>query len=732
MRALAVHILAALLVAAAATPGRGQSQPKPTTTPDTVVRDSLPGRSTAVDTTTSAEKTAAAAPQLSPVRVIGKYTRGSGYLLFETGTATKTPTLLRDVPQAVTMINRALIRDQGMQGMADVVRYVPGITMGQGEGNRDQPTIRGNSTTADFFVNGVRDDAQYFRDLYNVERVEALKGSNAMIFGRGGGGGVINRVMKEAGWTPSGELTIQGGSYGNRRATLDIGRGLNSKVAARFNGMFENSGLFRDNAWLKRQGMNPTLSIASASRKTSISVGYENFSDHRTADRGIPSFANEPLHTKISTFFGNPSLSYSAVRVNGAYASAAHTTSNGLSLSNQTRFTSYDKAYQNVFPGAVSSNGTEVSLSAYSNSHRRRNLFNQTDLSYSGRTGSLSHTLLLGAEIGRQVTDIIRQTGYFNDTAATFVAPVATPTLSTPVSFRQSATDADNHVTNTARSIYAQDQVTLSDHVQMIAGVRYEAFGLRYHDNRSGSDLQRNDAMVSPRVGLLLKPVEAASLYANYSVSFLPSAGDQFSSLTDVTKALKPEKFENLEVGVKWDVADRISLTAAVYRLDRSNTRAPDPNNPGLTVQTGSQRSSGYELGIAGRVTPAWEIAGGLAKQNAVITSTTAAAPSGTTVPLVPAGTLSLWNKYQVAPRFGLGLGLMRQTGMYAAISNTVKLPAFTRVDGGIYFSLTEAVGAQLNLENIFNERYYPLANGNNNITPGSPRSVRVLVTTGF
>jgi len=732
MRALAVHILATLLVTAAATPARGQSQPKPPTTPDTVVRDSLPGRSTAIDTTTSAEKTAAAAPQLSPVRVIGKYTRGSGYLRFETGTATKTPTLLRDIPQAVTVINRALIKDQGMQGMADVMRYVPGITMGQGEGNRDQPTIRGNSTTADFFVNGVRDDAQYFRDLYNVERVEALKGSNAMIFGRGGGGGVINRVMKEAGWTPSGELTIQGGSYGNRRATLDIGREFNSTVAARFNGMFENSGLFRDNAWLKRQGMNPTLSIASASRKTRMSAGYENFNDHRTADRGIPSFANEPLQTDISTFFGNPSLSYSAVRVNGAYTSAAHTTSNGLSLSNQTRFTSYDKTYQNVFPGAVSSNGAEVSLSAYSNSHRRRNLFNQTDLSYSARTGSLSHTLLLGAEIGRQVTDNYRQTGYFNDTAATFVAPVPTPTVATPVSFRQSATDADNHVTNTARSVYAQDQVTLSDHVQVIAGVRYEAFGLRYHDSRSGSNLERNDAMVSPRVGVLLKPVEAASLYANYSVSFLPSAGDQFSSLTDVTKALDPEKFENLEVGVKWDVADRISLTAALYRLDRSNTRAPDPNNPGLTVQTGTQRSSGYELGIAGRVTPAWEIAGGLARQNAVITSTTAAAPSGTTVPLVPAGTLSLWNKYQVAPRFGLGLGLMRQTDTYAAISNTVKLPAFTRVDGGIYFSLTEAVGAQLNLENVFNERYYPLANGNNNITPGSPRSVRVLVTTGF
>ena len=728
MRTITIHTLFALLALSGASVAGAQSEPTPPPR-DTVVRDSLPPTPTVVDTVTPTE-TSAPAPQLTTVRVIGK--NGRGYFRPETSTATKTAALLRDIPQAVTVINRALIRDQGMQGMADVARYVPGITMGQGEGNRDQPTIRGNSTTADFFVNGVRDDSQYFRDLYNVERVESLKGSNAMVFGRGGGGGVINRVMKEAEWTPSRELTVQGGSYDNRRASLDIGGGFSDMVAARFNGMYENSSLFRDNVWLKRQGINPTLSIASASRKTRVSVGYENFNDHRTADRGIPSFANAPLETNISTFFGDPSLSYSAARVNGASASAAHTTSSGFSVSNQTRFTSYDKIYQNVFPGAVSASGTGVSLSAYNNAHERKNLFNQTDLTYATRTGPVGHTLLLGAEIGRQVTDNFRNTGFFNDTAVTFVAPVTAPTIKIPVSFRQSASDADNHVTNTTRSIYAQDQLTLSEHLQMIAGVRYERFGIRFHNNRSDSTLSRSDAMVSPRVGLLVKPSPASSIYANYSVSFLPSAGDQFSSLNDVTKALEPEKFENLEAGAKWDVADRVSLTAAVYRLDRTNTRAPDPNNSGLSVQTGSQRSTGYELGITGQVTPAWEVAGGYARQRSVITSTTAAAPSGRTVPLVPAATFSLWNKYQVAPRFSLGVGVMHQSDMYAAISNTVKLPAFTRVDGGVYFSLTESVGAQLNLENIFNEKYYPLANGNNNITPGSPRAIRVSLTTGL
>lgn len=729
MRAPIVHILAALLLSAAVNSASGQSQP--TTTPDTLARDSVAKPATGVDTTTSNARPAPA-PALKTVTIVGQKERNSEYVRLETGAATKTPTLLRNVPQAVTVINRALINDQGMQNMADVVRYVPGITMGQGEGNRDQPTIRGNSTSADFFVDGVRDDAQYYRDLYNVERVEALKGSNAMIFGRGGGGGVINRVVKEAGWTPAGDLTLQGGSYENRRATLDVGRGLNSLIAARFNGIYENSAMFRDNVWLKRQGINPTLSIASPSEMTRVNLGYENFVDYRTADRGIPSFGNAPVQADISSFFGNPAVNYVSARVNSGSASVSHATSSGFNFNNQTRFTSYDKIYQNVLPGTVTADGADVSLSAYNNAQQRKNIFNQTDVTYLARTGSVGHTLLLGAELGRQVTDNFRNTGFFNDTSTTFTTSVISPVISAPVTFRQSATDADNHVTNTTRSIYTQDQIELTDYVQMIAGVRYENFGIRYHNNRNDTNLARNDAMVSPRLGLLLKPIAAASLYANYSVSYLPSAGDQFSSLTDVTKALEPEKFGNLEAGAKWDVADRLALTAAVYRLDRSNTRAPDPNDPSLVVQTGSQRSSGYELGISGQVIPIWGVAGGFSRQKAIITSTTSAAAAGTTVPLVPTTTLSFWNKLQVAPRFSLALGVTHQTDMYAAITNTVKLPAFTRVDVGIYYSLTGDVGTQVNLENIFNEKYYPLANGNSNITPGSPRAVRVSLTTHF
>lgn len=232
--------------------------------------------------------------KLDPVVVKDSISHKRGYIAASTRSATKTNTLLRDIPQSITIVTKQLIKDQSMQSMADAVRYVPGITMGQGEGNRDQPTIRGNNTTADFYVNGVRDDVQYFRDLYNSERIEALKGSNAMVFGRGGAGGVINRVTKEAQWNPIRELTFEGGSHTHRRTSVDIGQGVTEKIAARINGMYENSGLYRNAVDLERYGINPTVTLA-AGVQTTVKVGYEFFKDYRTADRGIPSFLGSTL-----------------------------------------------------------------------------------------------------------------------------------------------------------------------------------------------------------------------------------------------------------------------------------------------------------------------------------------------------------------------------------------------------------------------------------------------------
>jgi catecholate siderophore receptor len=656
----------------------------------------------------------------------------SGYSTQQTTSATKTNTPLRDIPQSVTVVTKSVIADQRMQSMADVTRYTPGVTMGQGEGNRDQATIRGNNTTAGFFVNGMRDDVQYFRDLYNVERIEALKGANALIFGRGVGGGVLNRVTKTAEWTPIRELSVQGGSYGNKRAAIDVGQGVSEAVALRLNAVYENSDIYRDDVNVERYGINPTATIQVAAA-TRVLASYEYFKDYRTADRGIPSFAGAPLSTATpSTFFGDPSESYSRAPVHIGSASIEHITTGGVTIRNRSLFADYDKKYQNVFPGAVNEAGDEVSISGYNNATQRRNLLNETEISYRLVTGAISQTLLGGIGVGRQITDNFRNTGYFNDTATTVTAPVSQPTIAVPVSFRQSATDADNHSSATSVALYGQSQIVFSDHWQAIVGARYERFDVDFYNLRNGESLNRRDDMVSPRAALLYKPADAITLYSSYSVSALPGSGDQFSSLTVTTETLEPEKFTNYELGFKWDILNRVSLAAAAYRLDRTNTTAPDPADPARTLQTGSQRTKGFELSVTGAVTPEWQIIGGYANQDATITSQTAAAAPGAKVPLVPRNTVSLWNRYQATQALGLGLGVVYQDDMYAAIDDAVTLPSFVRLDAAAYYGVSRHLRLQLNFENLLDQEYFATAHSNNNITPGSPRAVRVAVVTGF
>jgi catecholate siderophore receptor len=655
----------------------------------------------------------------------------AGYLVSRSKTGTRTATPLRDTPQAISVVTQSLIADQAMASMADVVRYVPGITMGQGEGHRDAPTIRGNSSTADFFVDGVRDDAQYLRDVYNVERVEVLKGPNAMVFGRGGGGGVVNRVTKQAGAGKTREVVLEGGSWAHRRAALDFSADGAGKAAGRLNAVYENSGSFRDGVRLERSGVNPTVSLSLGAR-TTVRAGYEYFADGRSVDRGIPSYLGRPAATTSSAFFGNADLSHSSARNHSGQLVVERATKGGVIIRNATRYAFYDKFYQNVFPRDVMTGGSAVALAGYSSATTRSNLFNQLDVVRGVGSGTVWHTLLAGIEVGRQETANFRRTAYFPGGRTLDTVAFAQPATAGAVDFRQSASDADNNVSVATAAVYAQDQVALSARLQAILGVRYERFALAVADHRSASRPSRSDGMLSPRGGLVFKPRDDVSLYTSYSVSQLPSAGDQFSSLTATTQSLEPERFTSYEIGGKWDIGARLAVTAAVYRLDRTNSSAKDPLDPSRIVQTGAQRSNGFELGAVGAPTDRWQLAAGYAAQGARVVSTTSAAIAGATVPLVPRRTLSAWNRYDLSSRIGLGVGLVEQARSYAAIDNAVILPRFRRVDAAIFLTLMPRVRAQVNVENVGNIRYFPTSQGNNNILPGAPRTLRVSLATGF
>jgi catecholate siderophore receptor len=657
-----------------------------------------------------------------------------GYVIAKTSTATKTNTLLRDVPQSVSVVTQDIIKDQAIQSMAETVRYVPGMGISQGEGNRDALVFRGNRSTGDFFVNGIRDDVQYYRDLYNIERVEVLKGPNGMIFGRGGSGGVINRVAKEAGWSPIQEITAQAGSFNTKRVALDVGQGINEAAAVRLNAMYENSGSFRDGVDLKRYGVNPTVTIMPTDN-TKVVLNAEYFKDERIADRGIPSFQGRPLNTNVSTFFGDPNRSPADSELKAVNALIEHKFDNEITIRNRTRFATQDKFYQNVYPGAVNAAGTEVAISAYSDTTKRNNFFNQTDLLFSLNTGEVKHDLVVGLEIGHQETDNLRKTGFFNNLTTSVNVPINNPITTVPFTLRTQASDADMHSVTKQTSLYAQDQIKLLPELQAILGLRYDRFEVDFRKNNATPplDINTNDNFLSPRVGLVYKPIETVSIYTSYSLAYVPRAGEQLTSLTVTNKALEPEKFKNVEVGAKWDIRPDLALTTAMFKLDRSNVIIPDPNNSALSILAGGQSNKGFELGLAGRVTSAWSVMGGYTYQDGEITNTQSATiKKGAVLAELPKNTFSLWNRYDFTPGWGVGLGVINRGAMYTSTDNTVRLPGFTRVDAAVYAKLDKNLRAQLNIENLFDTKYFASAHNNNNISPGSPIAARVSLIANF
>lgn len=662
-----------------------------------------------------------------------------GYNALRSGTATKTDTPLKEVPASLTVIPAQLMQDTAMQGLGDSFRYVPGVLLHQGEGNRDQVVIRGNSTTADFYVNGVRDDAQVFRVLYNLERVEFLKGPAGMIFGRGGAGGVVNLVTKRPVFDRLLDATVTLGSYNQLRSTIDAGNKWGDSAAFRLNGMIEGADSFRTGADLKRYALNPTVTVAP-SGDTSLTFSYERIHDERTADRGFPSQNGRPFDADPSRFFGNASQSNSVQTTDRFAFVFEHAFGNGWQLKNTLQLAYYDKYYQNVYPGGAVNAAGNMTLSAYNNQNWRTNAFNQTDLTKKFNFGGLEHMVLVGAEFGHQNSTNIRNTGFFG--AATSIAVPASNPFAAATRFAQNITDANNNVKADVAALYVQDQIALSRQWKAIAGVRYDRFSVNFDDRRTlvaPFDLARTDAGYSPRVGVVWTPTIASSYYASYSYSMLPS-GEQLS-LANTTSDLAPEKAKNYEIGAKWDVRPRLSLTAALFRTDRTDVRVADPVNAGFFVKSGRQSVEGLEVGLMGQVARNWEVFAAYTKQDGRVKSpissgTTAAVatvtPAGKKIGLVPDHLLSVWNKVGLGAGWAAGLGVIHQGNSFTSFNNAVQLPAFTRLDGAVYYNFDSRTRLSLNVENIADRKYFPTVDGDNNISPGAPRTWRLTLAKSF
>ncbi len=706
---------------------------------------------------------AAPAGPLGPQNAQDARTGTVGIYANSTPVATKTNTPLVNIPQSLNVATKEYIKDQGFQSVTDVTRYIPGVAVHQGEGNRDELVIRGVDSSANFFVNGFRDDVQIFRDLYNAQSIEVLRGPSAITFGRGSGGGLLNRTLKEADGTRIYDATVQTGSYYDRRFTLDAGQAIDPNMAARLNLMYEGAHTFRDFGRLERYGINPTFTYAP-DNDTKIKFSYEYYHDKRTADRGNPSQATSPVAPSstrfnpaapfapggnFSTFFGSPNLNLARADVQTGMVFIEHNFGNGLSVKNSSLFADYKKFYQNVYPGngalsgAVNPADTAMNLAAYQHTTNRDNAFNQTDGVYKVNTGPLFHTVAFGTEFDRQSGVDIRNTGLFpNGTNTLSVNPFA-PTYFGPITFVHqfpgafspgvTAADSNSKYGLNVQSAYLRDTIEVNRWLQLIGGARFDRFDIKATDMNTGILRGRDDNLASPQGAVIVKPLENLSIYAAYTISYLPASGDQFSSLTDGSVILKPQGFENKEIGAKWNILPRLLYSAAAYDLKRTNVPLADPNNPGFFILSGSNRIKGVETNLTGYVTDKWQSTLGYAYTDARVTSATSATiVAGNRVQLVPFDQFSWWNKYQITPMWAAALGVIYFSNSYASSDDTVRLPGFVRFDGAVYANINETWRAQLNIENILNKGYWASADGNNNISPGQSRTIRLTVTAKF
>ncbi len=645
--------------------------------------------------------------------------------------ALKTPTAIVDVPQAVSIVTDEDIRKQGIREIGDIVRYTPGVNTSQGEGHRDAVVFRGVRSTADFFQDGARDDVQYYRSLYNVEQVEVLRGPNALLFGRGGTGGIINRVTKKATIGENfGSFDLGADDFGSTDLAIDYNMQAGDNSAIRLNAHVDALENHRDFYDGDRTGFNPTMRV-ELSDNTTLDLSYEYADHERMIDRGIPTANGKPVEALKGIVFGTSDINIQTLEADifrGSLTTDLSDTSKAVFSITSSEF---EKMYQNLYASGYDLDTNVVTLDGYRDPTERENLIISGNFINEIQIGSATHTLLIGAEKVSTDNSNHRYDSNWSTTGkdkesfnVSRPLNIATNSLgvATNVNFNtklKSKTTSDIEVT----SVYIQDQIELADELQILIGGRFDTFDITVDDIKGGTSQSREDDEFSPRAGLIYKPAENTSWYISYSESFLPRSGEQYKKLTASSAALDPDVYENMEIGVNYDIRPNLSLRASFF--DNEQTIATrDESGEGAEI-VGLQ-VDGFELEVKGQVNDQLYMQLGYSNMDGTTSS-------GGEPREIPDHTLSLWTTYQVNDQFGYGIGFTRQGD--SNISNNkpgLILPEYTRVDFAAYYDISEDLTVRLNIENLTDKVYFPHSHSTHQASVGEEVNARLSITSRF
>ncbi|WP_233841327.1 TonB-dependent siderophore receptor [Dyella sp. 2HG41-7] len=652
---------------------------------------------------------------LSSVHVTGSVV-GNDYQTDTSSVGAKVPTSLRDIPQTVVVVNRDLLDAQGATSLQDALRNVPGITIGGAEGGQigNNINLRGFTARTDIYLDGFRDPGQYYRDVFDLDAIEVLKGPSSMLFGRGSTGGVINQVTKEPELKPFGEITATVGTSDRYRMTADINQPISDTAAARVNIYGQSMQTTRDVLKNQDGGIAPSIRFGIGT-PTQITLSALIQRNHDMPDYGLPPVNGHPADVNPKNWYGLTD-DRTNQSVNEFNARLEHVFSDHLSVRTRLEYSQYTTdARETAANSVVTANGVTLNktlgnptnlplqdLYAQLASHDRvihdTTLDSQTDLVSKFDTGNLQHTLVTGVELARETYN----NQAYTRTGLPLLSLLDPVEESTPANVK---TTRGNYAQSTANTIgvYANDTIKLNDQWMVVAGVRRDRFDAHISNTVSlPSYAQQTVSFTSVRGGVIYQPSEKQSYYVSYGTSFNPSL--EQLTLTNGTQNLAPSKDYSYEIGGKWNLLeDTLAINAALYNLEQTNARTQ--TSSGEYTLDGNIRVRGAELGVVGHLTKNWQIFSGYGYMDGRIVKaldgTQGNVPANT-----PRNTFTTWSTYTFSEHWDVGGGPTYMSQRFAANTNAVSVGGYTRWDATLAYHQPR-YDIRLNVLNLTNKHYF-------------------------
>ncbi|MGN7441863.1 TonB-dependent siderophore receptor [Pseudomonas lactis] len=654
-----------------------------------------------------------------------------GYHATRSASATRTDTSIHETPQSISVVSKDVVEDLGATRLQDALDYAGGVGRANNFGGQGLTTftVRG-FTTGEFYRNGFPINRGYpnMPDANTIERLEVLRGPATMLYGRGDPGGTFNVVSKQ----PLAERTVTLGSQlndqGMKRGTLDASGPLDEegRLAYRLNVVGEGGDTFRDHVETERYGVTPVITW-QATDDTKVTFEGDFMRNNHPLDRGLTRFPNQRGTPSRDTFWGDKDAGKLHNDNNMAQLRFEHALSDNWTLGGGFQWLDGSlkgNAIEANGPGSLGADGRTLQRNFNYRKLEWTDKDYQLNLTGHFSTGGFDHTLLTGIEYeDYDYKSIIQRS---SDEVGTYPVDIFNPVYgqTRPALTRTPTHDKENLKTYAA---FVQDQVALTERLKVLAGARFERFE---HDYETyvprGKNWQAADNAVTPRVGVIYDLTDTVAVYADAARSFKPNTGASREG-----GGFAPEKGKSYEMGIKWEALDRqLSVDAAIYQIEKKNVLTTDPVDNTFSVAAGQVRSRGFDLNVAGNLTPEWRVIGGYAYVDAEVTRDNTLR-SGTRLMNIPRNSFSLLNVYefQDGALKGLGLGaggkyVDQRAGQTA--NTAFSMDAYTVVDLLGYYKVNEHVRLNLDVKNLFNREYEEGAFGNIYAYPGAPRTVQV------